>query len=120
MQFPGGSCCPGCSLRSHPGVSCICTIPAALPAGRKVLSGSCQQKAAAKASRLSSSQTEKLFMKIPNNGHRRRHSFQRLLTSLPRNFFCLWLISCGAMCYSATVWDMNQNHVRLIHLSWQS
>lgn len=89
VQFPEGSCCPGCSLRSHPGVICTFSHPCFPPSWKKGVKQQLSAKAVAKGWCLSCSQTEKLLTKTPSNGHSKLHSFLRLLTSLPWNFLCL-------------------------------
>lgn len=117
---PAGNCCPGFLLRSHPGVSHLHSHPAALPAGRKVLSSSCQQKAIGKGV-MSLQVTEiKIVHEIPSHVCRLLHAFQLFWLNFLETSLASWLIGFRAMYYSVSTREMNQNNLRLIHLSQQS
>lgn len=100
---------------------CTSSHPAALPAGRKVLSRSCQQKRDRKGGYVSPiHRNKKLLMKNLQYRMLIAAFFARLLTDFLETSLAFCLISFRALYYPATACDLNQNNLRLIHLSWQS
>ena len=101
-----------CRTQSH---------PAALPAGRKVLSSSCQKKRHRKGGYVSPiHRNKKLLMKNLQYRMPIAAFFARLLTDCLKTSLAFCLISFRALYYPATTCDLNQNNLRLIHLSRQS